>query len=60
MILLEQDHVSTRLDVNETKFNIRHAISYNVVIKGRKVGAEELLHLLVIDYSIQRCGDYLR
>ena len=55
MILLEQDH-STRLDVNERKFNLRHAIGYNVVIKGRKVGAEELLRLLLIDYSIQRCG----
>lgn len=54
MILPEQDRVSTSLDLSERKVNLRRTISYNGVIKGRKVRAEELLYLLVIDYSVQR------
>lgn len=60
MILPEQDRVSTSLDLSERKVNLRRTISYNGIIKGRKVRAEELLYLLVIDYSVQRWGGDLR
>lgn len=60
MILFEQDRVLISLDLSERKVNLRRIISYNGVIKGRKVRVEELLYLFVIDYSVQRQGGDLR